>query len=138
MKICQLKILETVLRNVLPKSGLIFTLRCFNIPLFDWVWMINQENVNFLYMTAHFIDFVLQTVGNKAKGRISKRVSQENKARQIFRKTKISYLLIRTLVCISRGKKCSFFGKVVTSCLSLCNTIDFSTTDSAMHLAESL
>ena len=35
-------------------------------------------------------------VGNKAKGRISKRVFQENKARQIIRKTNISYPLIRT------------------------------------------
>ena len=35
-------------------------------------------------------------VGNKAKGRISKRVFQENKARQIFRKENISYPLIRT------------------------------------------
>ena len=29
---------------------------------------------------------ILKFVGNKAKGRISKRVLQENKARQIFRK----------------------------------------------------
>ena len=35
-------------------------------------------------------------VGNKAKGRISKRVFQENKARQIFRKTNIFYPLILT------------------------------------------
>ena len=35
-------------------------------------------------------------IGNKAKGRISKRVFQENKARQVFRKTNISYPLIRT------------------------------------------
>ena len=35
-------------------------------------------------------------VGNKAKGRISKRVFQEKKARQIFRKTNIFYSLIRT------------------------------------------
>ena len=35
-------------------------------------------------------------VSNKAKGLISKRVFQENKARQIFRKTNISYSLIRT------------------------------------------
>ena len=33
---------------------------------------------------------------DKAKGRISKRVFQENKARQIFRKTNISYPLICT------------------------------------------
>ena len=37
-----------------------------------------------------------EIVGNKAKGRISKRVFQENKARQIFQKTNISYSLIRT------------------------------------------
>ena len=34
-------------------------------------------------------------VGNKAKGRISKRVFQENKARQIFRKRNNSCPLIR-------------------------------------------
>ena len=44
-------------------------------------------------------------VGNKAKGRISKRVFQENKARQISRKTNISYPLIRA------RKKCLFSGK---------------------------
>ena len=38
------------------------------------------------------------TVGDKAKGRISKRVFQENKARQIFQKTNISYPLIRTRI----------------------------------------
>ena len=37
-------------------------------------------------------------VGNKLKGRISKRVFQENKPRQIFRKTNISYPLICTHV----------------------------------------
>ena len=35
-----------------------------------------------------------KSVGNKAKGGISKRVFQESKARHIFRKTNISYLLI--------------------------------------------
>ena len=35
-------------------------------------------------------------VGHETKGRISKRVFEENKARQIFRKTSISYPLIRT------------------------------------------
>ena len=34
-------------------------------------------------------------IGNKAEGRISKRVFQENKAGQFFRKTNISYHLIR-------------------------------------------
>ena len=36
------------------------------------------------------------TVGNKAKGRISKRIFQEEKARQVSRKRNISYALIRT------------------------------------------
>ena len=40
-----------------------------------------------------------QFVGNKAKGRMSKQVLRENKAGQIFRKTNISYPLIRTLAC---------------------------------------
>ena len=38
---------------------------------------------------------------NKAEGRISKRVFQENKARQIYRKTNISYPLIRPLCLIT-------------------------------------
>ena len=59
-------------------------------------------------------------VGNKVKRRISKRVFQENKARQIFQKTNISYTLIRkrtfltplyAQMCVSGGKKCSFLGK---------------------------
>ena len=45
-------------------------------------------------------EFFTYFVGNKAKGRISKRVFQENKARQIFRKTNISYPLIRTRFCL--------------------------------------
>ena len=56
-------------------------------------------------------------IGNKAKGRISKPVFQENKARQIFRKTNISYSLICTRTCfVSGGKKCSFFGKLGLLC----------------------
>ena len=39
-------------------------------------------------------------MGNKAKRQISKRVFQENKARQIIRKTSISYPLIHTRMCV--------------------------------------
>ena len=35
-------------------------------------------------------------VGNRVKRQISKRVFQENKARQIFRKTNISFPQVRT------------------------------------------
>ena len=56
-------------------------------------------------------------VGNKVKGRISKQVFQENKARQIFRKMNISYpLIMHTYVCVSVGKKCSFFRKFDVLC----------------------
>ena len=47
--------------------------------------------------------FKLLVVGNKAKRRISKRVFQENKVRQIFQKTNISYALIRTRTCPYQG-----------------------------------
>ena len=46
---------------------------------------------------------LLLIVSNKAKGRILKRVLQENKARQIFRKTNISFPLIRTRMCVYQG-----------------------------------
>ena len=63
---------------------------------------------------THVVPKFLDIVGNKAKERISKRVFQENKARQIFRKTNISYPLIRT--CISGCKKRSFFRKFGVLC----------------------
>ena len=44
-----------------------------------------------------------EIVANKAKERISKQVFQENKARQIFRKTNISYPLIRSRRCAYQG-----------------------------------
>ena len=44
--------------------------------------------------------FFFEIICNKAKRRISKQVFQENKARQIFRKTNISYPLLRkNLTC---------------------------------------
>ena len=54
----------------------------------------------------------LEFVGNKAKGRISKWVFQENKARQIVRKTNISYPLIRTRTFAYQGvRNVRLFGK---------------------------
>ena len=54
-----------------------------------------------------------QLVGIKAKGRISKWVFQENKARQIFPKTDISYLLIQRVrnVRFSENLSCFVFLK---------------------------
>ena len=48
-------------------------------------WLLKMDPVLFTLLLLRLPTFS-QCVGNKAKGRISKRVFQENKARQIFRK----------------------------------------------------
>ena len=55
-----------------------------------------------------------QRVGNKAEGRISKRVLQENKAGQIFRKMKFFYPLIRTRTCACYGVRNVRFSENLT------------------------
>ena len=55
-----------------------------------------------------------QRVGNKAEGQISKRVFQENKAGQIFRKMKIFYPLIRTRTCAYYGVRNVRFSENLT------------------------
>ena len=65
-------------------------------------------------------------VGNKAKGRISKRVLKENKARQISEKTNISYPLIRTGTCAYQGvRNVCFFGKFGVLCFLLTPVLRF-------------
>ena len=66
-------------------------------------------------------------VSNKAKSRISKRVLQKNKEPQIFRKTNISYPLIRTRTCpYQGGEKCSFFfGKFGVLCFLITPILRF-------------
>ena len=51
-------------------------------------YYINRKNFHALKRSIAMLQFVV----SKAKGRISKRVLQENKTRQIFRKTNISYV----------------------------------------------
>ena len=59
----------------------------------------------------------LQFVGNQANGKISKRVLQENKARQIFRKANTSYPFIRTRTCVyQRVRNICFLGKFGVLC----------------------
>ena len=55
---------------------------------------------------------ILDIVSNMAKGRISKRVFQGNKARQIFRKTNISYPLIPTRTCAYQGVRNVRFSEI--------------------------
>ena len=61
----------------------------------------------------------LHLIGNKAKERISKRVFQEKKARQIFRKTNIFYSMIRTRTCAYQGVKNIHFSENLVSFLFL-------------------
>ena len=57
-----------------------------------------------------FTQMPREFVGNKVNGRISKRVFQENKTRQIYRKTNISYQGVRN-VCFSENLTCFVFLK---------------------------
>ena len=70
------------------------TVRQAQIFYFDIIfltWQVTTAIISTILWTG-----VPHIVGNKPKGWISKLVFQENKARQIFRKTNISYPLIRT------------------------------------------
>ena len=74
------------------RGGLKFWLFCDNIkiecPLLKILieYQINQMKFKFYFSSICLDRLRHEVVGNKAKGRIWKRVFQENKARQIFRK----------------------------------------------------
>ena len=52
---------------------------------------------------VYLANLLHELVGNKAKGRISKRVLEEKKANAIFWKPNISYPLTRTSACAYQG-----------------------------------
>ena len=81
-----------ILKFTCPSVSTFYTKDVFWKQISHWIPWIKIKKVD-----------LLKAVGNKAIGRISKRVFQENIARQIFRKT---------YVCVSGGKKCSFFRKI--------------------------
>ena len=61
------------------------------------------------YKCLTLVQFRSHIVDNKAERRISKRAIKENKARQIFRKTNISYPLIRIRTCTDQGVRNVFW-----------------------------
>ena len=69
--------------------------------------MVSSFLNNFLDIALFELGFQVKLyheyVGYKAKGQILKRFFQENKVRQIIRKTNISYPLIRTRTCACQG-----------------------------------
>ena len=68
-----------------------------------WTSVKRFFDISYLFKVIQTTAVSIYFVANKAKERISKRVFQENKARQIFRKTDISYPLIRTHTCAYQG-----------------------------------
>ena len=65
-----------------------------------------------LYITRES-QLLLEVVGNKAKGRISKRVFQKNNTSN-FRKENISYPLIRARMCAYQGVRNIRFSENLT------------------------
>ena len=74
-----------------------------NLLLKRWNFFWRASIYRSLKMPPSWIENVSKFVGNKTKGRISKRMFQENKARQIFWKTNISHPLTRTHTCAYQG-----------------------------------
>ena len=64
------------------------------------LWTFFLDIINFWFLTLIFASIF---VGNKPDRWISKWVFQENKVRQIFQKTNLSYPLIRTHACAYQG-----------------------------------
>ena len=86
-----------------------------------------QRRLDVTYSIIQAIEFEI-SFGNKAKGRISKRVLQENKAHQIFRKKNIYYPLIRTTDDVSninnityQSRNMSNFRKIICKCPRQCS-----------------
>ena len=91
-----------------PKGSHFFitkNLRLFCIKHQNWGFRSFEINPHFSknVLSSKLITFFLKFVGDNVKCRISKRVLQENKERQIFQKTNIAYPLIRTRACAYQG-----------------------------------
>ena len=80
-----------------------------------FMWSENKPEVFIVFESSvkHLKFWMAEIVGNKAYDRISKRVFQENKTRQNFGKTDISYPVIRTRmnVLFSENLACFVFLK---------------------------
>ena len=87
-------------------------------PYFTSCSSVSIVNIEQVYCSdIHKLSFlsariIVSVVGNKAKARISKQVFQENKPRQIFRKTNVSYPLIRP--CAYQGVRNIHFSENLT------------------------
>ena len=87
-------------------------------PSLFYIWRTHDHPRRTLCRQKEYIAMD-EIVGNKTKGRILKRLFQENKARQIFRKINISYPLIRTCTCTYQGVRNDHFAENLTHILFL-------------------
>ena len=92
-------------------TGIPWQIIHYNTHAATWIQAGECETVFVLIINLSLL-YNVRIVGNKAKGRISKRIFQENKAHQIFRKTNISYPLIRTRTCAHQGVRMFVFRKI--------------------------
>ena len=77
------------------------------------VFKINLGWKIFILLPVEHLVCISLFISHKAKGRISKRMFQESKACQNFRKTNISYLLIRTSTCVYQGVRNVCFSEIL-------------------------
>ena len=90
-----------------------------NFGTFAWCILLKMNFVVVNFCIPEFHRLIWNHIAGKAKGRISKRVFQENKARQIFRKTDISYPLIRTRTYAYQGVRNIPFSENLACCVFL-------------------
>ena len=83
---------------------------------FGYVVVVFIISKMFLLKIEASFSLMFDVFGNKAKRRTSKRVFEENKSRQIFRKRTFLTSWYAHARCVSGGKKCLFFGKFGVLC----------------------
>ena len=117
-------VIQTLFLNLLNSATNKFGTNCISLEIVvSSTWCIGiqklMKTLNSFYQLINIFSWFEtfcfnQFVGNKAKEWISKRVFQENKARQIFRKTKNSYPLTRTRTCAHQGIRNVCFSENLT------------------------
>ena len=86
---------------------------CVCVCLVDSTCVCISVAYNVFFLNNNTQMLIVYFVGNKAKGRTSKVVFQESKARQNFQKANISYLLIRTRTCAYQVVKNVCFSEIL-------------------------
>ena len=84
-----------------------------------------EANYESFFEKLSVIEFTADIVGNEAKGRTSQWVLHENKGRQIFWKTNISYPLISTRTSAYQRWQIFIFGQFGALCFLVTTVLRF-------------